>query len=334
MNDTDRERTGGTSSGDASGNPPVVSSPAFKTNRQILDELLSDGFRDAATPEASHILEHVSYQHFLPYVRATAAIGDPSLVTINTANNLMTFDRRMQATVLKYIGVFEARFRALYLSTIAECHGAYAIYDSGLFLRADRHAATMANYEREVSNRIKRDAPMRRAYENGCGKLPLWMGLECMTLGTLSALYSNTADKTASGFIANSLGCTKAELSSWMRTITAVRNICAHFEPLFVRRQIPSVPKKIIGVNCPRTAPLYAVLLLVKLLEEPGFTSSDRNLIYARRLEEDAGVYINMVEGFYGSVPLSNFPAYWRSLLHLPVLRQDGATRASGCQKP
>lgn len=59
MNDTDRERTGGTSSGDASGNPPVVSSPAFKTNRQILDELLSDGFRDAATPEASHILEHV-----------------------------------------------------------------------------------------------------------------------------------------------------------------------------------------------------------------------------------------------------------------------------------
>ena len=64
-------------------------------------------------------------------------------------------------------------------------------------------------------------------------------------------------------------------------------------------------------------------LLLVKLLEEPGFTSHDRNLIYARRLEEDAGVYINMIEGFYGSVPLSNFPAYWRSLLHQPVSLKD-----------
>ncbi len=44
------ESTGGTSSGYASGNPPVVSSPRFKSNKEILATLAREGFLDAGAP--------------------------------------------------------------------------------------------------------------------------------------------------------------------------------------------------------------------------------------------------------------------------------------------
>lgn len=44
------ESTGGTSSGYASGNPPVVSSPRFKSNKEILATLAREGFLDASAP--------------------------------------------------------------------------------------------------------------------------------------------------------------------------------------------------------------------------------------------------------------------------------------------
>lgn len=63
------ESTGGTSSGDASGNPPVVFTPRFKSNKEILVALVEDGFLDADTPEALYVLDHVSCQHLLPYIK-------------------------------------------------------------------------------------------------------------------------------------------------------------------------------------------------------------------------------------------------------------------------
>ena len=63
------ESTGGTSSGYASGNPPVVSSPRFKSNKEILATLARGGSMQAP-PEALYVLDHVSYQHLLPYIKA------------------------------------------------------------------------------------------------------------------------------------------------------------------------------------------------------------------------------------------------------------------------
>lgn len=69
------ESTGGTSSGDASGNPPVVFTPRFKSNKEILVTLAEDGFLDADTPEALYVLDHVSYQHLLPYIKVLDSLS-------------------------------------------------------------------------------------------------------------------------------------------------------------------------------------------------------------------------------------------------------------------
>lgn len=70
----DLERTGGTSSACASGNPPVVSSPPqFKSNDAILDDLAASGYSGTDAPESRYILERVTYQHLMPYMMASHA---------------------------------------------------------------------------------------------------------------------------------------------------------------------------------------------------------------------------------------------------------------------
>lgn len=311
------ERTGGTSSACASGNPPVVfSPPLFKSNDEILAELADKGYVGTDAPESRYVLEHVTYQHLMPYIRALDAIDghpDPSL---KLAHDLLTFDRRMQVVLMKYIGVFESQFRAQYLINMASRHGAYALYEEELFLRGERYAESLGYYQSEVEKRIRRDSNMRQAHEVGGGKLPLWMGVECMTLGTLSSLFSNTRDRSVTDAVAESFGASKSELVSWTKTITATRNICAHFEPLFVRKQLPAQPKKIEGVTCPRRMPLFAVLLLAHLLRKT-IDTTDPNLNYKRRIEHDAAREINAFFTYFGPFPIASIPFNWKSLLHV-----------------
>lgn len=66
----------------------------------------------------------------MPYIKALDAIDGYQDPSIKLAHDLLTFDRRMQVVLLKYIGVFEAQFRAQHLVNMASRHGAHAIRDS------------------------------------------------------------------------------------------------------------------------------------------------------------------------------------------------------------
>ena len=315
------ESTGGTSSGNASGNPPVefLSEQGllhFNTNKEIPARLKQHGFDATDDPESEYILEHVSYQHLRPYIKSLFTLTQLEPPNIKIAHDLLTFDRRMQSVLLRYIGIFESQFKAQYLASFAAQHGAYALYAPDLFLRANYYETSLGYYESEVAKRVSRDGAYRRHYKEGDGKLPLWMGLECMTLGTVASFYSNTADRKVTDWVAGSFGVTKSELVSWTKTITSIRNICAHFEPLFVRKQLPAQPKRIKGTTCPRRAPLYSVVLVAHLLRN-SIDTSDKNLEYGRSLETEASIEIEYFQRYFnGAIPLPNFPFNWRTHLH------------------
>lgn len=134
-------------------------------------------------------------------------------------------------------------------------------------------------------------------------------------LSELAAKVSNTRDRTVTDAVAHSFGASKDELVSWTKTITATRNICAHFEPLFVRKQLPAQPKAIRGLQCPRRSPLFAVLLLAHLLRKT-IKTYDRNLDYKSRIEHDAAQEIAALLEYFGNVPIPGIPFNWRTLLN------------------
>lgn len=312
------DSTGSTSSGNASGNLPVIhfdGEPRYKTNSEILVELEADGFADALSIEAKYMLEHTSYRHMKPYIDAVKSIQVPSGGHfLKTAHDMLTFDRRIQSVLLKYIGIIEAQMRAQYSAAMASTHGPFAIYDAALFLRPERYEKTFVAYSEEVDRASKRNRDIRLECEKFDGCLPIWAGAECMTLGVLSSFYSNTSDRSITDSVADSFGVKKDELTNWMKTVTEVRNICAHFEPLLVRRQLPSVPKRILGVQCERRSPFMAMLIVSHLLGK-SVGSFDPNLNYGNRVKEElAGVIIGFEQHCNGHVPIQRFPFNWRTL--------------------
>ncbi len=64
---------------------------------------------------------------------------------------------------------------------------------------------------------------------------PSWMCLELLTIGELSRLYKGLASNTDKQMIASFFGLHHTVFTSWLHTLTYVRNICAHHARLWNR---------------------------------------------------------------------------------------------------
>lgn len=77
--------------------------------------------------------------------------------------------------------------------------------------------------------------------------MPGWAMLEELTLGELSHLYEGLAKDADKKAIAKSLGLSMPLLESWLKTLTSVRNICAHHSRLWnrelgIKPELPKTP--------------------------------------------------------------------------------------------
>lgn len=301
------DRAEGTSSSDASGNPSAIVFPGH-TYEPLVQKLRDRGFLDADTDGVPFLLERVSYRHLQPYLAAVKQ-RDAEGAMVKTAHDLLTLDRRFQAIVFKYIGIFETQLRAQYAHWMeVEC-GPLSLYEPRNFLREKEWRGSIERLNKEVARR--REPAVKRMLAENEGRLPVWEAVEFASLGTVSKLFGNTSTKPVTQQVTSFFGCGKAELSSWTRTITAARNIMAHFDPYIVRSEIPSTPLAIRGVVLPNRDPFYIVMLLAKLLSSP-HAFDDMNLVYAFRLWLDLRDFL---DGTAAEAPelldIAGFPIDW-----------------------
>lgn len=306
------DRAEGTSSGNASGNPSAVLY-IEQSYFDILEDLNRQGFADAKTGESAHLMQRVSQTHLAPYLSLVKRV-DSGRPTVQRTHDLLSFDRKYQAILFKYIGVVEAQMRAQYSHRMETAHGEYALYDASLFLRRENYEKTLSFYQAEVQRKARRSWAMRSLIERSGGRLPIASGVECVTLGTLSQLFANTADARVTRKVAESFGCTKSELSSWLKTITDVGNVCAHFDSYAVRRQIPSNPLKIADMpESDNKSTFYIVLLLLHLMEQK-IPSNDLSLIYTFIMRREIRELVeSMRQRLPGMLPHLGFPNDWKA---------------------
>lgn len=284
-------RAEGTSSGNASGNPSAILLSIENDIRRI--EAM--GF-DCSSPSAPHAVERIGKKKLNAYLpvsarnaRAFDASGPLPPPELKEAHDLITYDRRMQSVILKYTGIIETQFRARFSRAMGALHGDFCLYDADNFLRRDRWESVMADVRREIGRRSRRDRSLRAAMDRSDGTVPVDAAVECMTLGTLSKLYNNAADRTATEWVAGGFNSRPVELRSWMRTMADVRNVCAHFNPYVILRQIPSTPLPIVGCPLSNTSPFYVFPLMERMLESGEAKSfGDSNFDYAGRMVQDA----------------------------------------------
>lgn len=139
------------------------------------------------------------------------------------------------------------------------------MYDEANFLRAESHRNALAAIKRELGIRAKRDSYIKSALSVD-HTAPCDIAISVASLGTVSKLYANTSSSAVRQGVASTFGVDATLLTSWLKTINAVRNICAHFDTFVVRAQIPSVPLSGGEKTGANVKPLFALSMLYKLL--------------------------------------------------------------------
>lgn len=243
--------------------------PAITVPEQLA-LLQARGLQIRDQSRASLFLEAVSYFRLTPYMRPFEVPNDPDHAfrpgaQLSQLTQLYDFDRRLRLLVMDAVERIEVAVRTVLSNHMGPTYGSHWYLDSALFQSRynhvrllttieDKQRQALTDYAREAQ-RIERsmradenrkaDLKRRRAQESYPrhyaltydlpALMPGWAMLEELTLGDLSHLYKGLAKDSDRKAIAQCFDVPAPLLVSWLHTLTAVRNICAHHARLWNR---------------------------------------------------------------------------------------------------
>lgn len=273
------------------------------------------------------MLETISFQHVSMYFdefkdEHGSISGRSSMKAIHS---LILFDRKLQALLMEYIGLFELKFRAQYSYALTEERGPFAHRNNKNFLDPNKYTEFLKRYSSEFSKQLHKNREIAKAYET-YGDAPTWLAVEVMSFGTLSRMFQNTKSKAVRKRVAGAFDCDVGELISWTNTLNSVRNTCAHFNKLCGTTLSPR-PKRIPGVELDNGNPLYVVLLLARLLRGFKAFEDDNTLAYGVWFTKDV---IDLFSRFPSSVKLAGIPDNWKDVLSSEPVSGPGVSILEG----
>lgn len=150
--------------------------------------------------------------------------------------DLYNFDRHFRLIVFNAIERIEVALRTKLIYYLSLQYGEYWYINQAIFTNKIYHADFLSKLNREM--RSSSEEFMYSHYKNHKNDYPeVWKALEVVTLGSLSKIYDNLNHQLPEkAKIANEFGLnSSADFSSWLRSITLIRNIVAHHSRLWNR---------------------------------------------------------------------------------------------------
>lgn len=150
--------------------------------------------------------------------------------------DLYNFDRHFRLIVFNAIERIEIALRTKLIYHLSLQYGNCWYINQYIFTDKVQHADFLSKLHREMKS--SKEEFMKSHYENHKNDYPeAWKALEVVTLGTLSKIYDNLHHQSpAKSKIANEFGIDSSKIfSSWLRSITLVRNWIAHHSRLWNR---------------------------------------------------------------------------------------------------
>jgi abortive infection bacteriophage resistance protein len=189
--------------------------------------------------------------------------------------SLYAFDRDLRSIVFSAIQDIEIALRTRIIHHFSMKHGAFWFMDGSLFSDAEIFDKCFLSLQNEVS-RSKEDFLLEHFKKYDSPSMPpVWKTLEVASFGTLSKLFCNMADISVKKSVAKSFGLPQYKyLESWIRSITVLRNCCAHHARIWNRRfpLMPQLPKHLsfawIEVDVAKPMKLFALLSTILYLEQ------------------------------------------------------------------
>ena len=232
------------------------------------------------------------------------------------------FDRLLKLILFDAIEKIEISVRAKMIYFLSIQYGGLwylnpALFETALYTKEGTTKTTHFHTLDELQKEYHRSQEIfvRNQQNQYPGESPdAWKILEVASMGTLSKLYKSLKNQLPEkAIIANEMGLNLfTELSSWLETITLVRNIIAHHSRLW-SKNIPKRP--VMQLNSPVNAWLTRPLQQVQMNKPFAVISCMVYLCnHLNRSEDIKKKIINLID-LYPNVPIykNGFMNYWKS---------------------
>ncbi len=197
---------------------------------------------------AKHFLSNISYYRFSAYLypyRLLPSDNYASGTTFELVLDHYLFDREFRLLVFDAIERIEIAFRTQIIYQPSMLNGPFWFLDAAHFLRADRWKTQLVKLKEEVDR--SGEVFISHFFNKYSDSIPpAWVSFEVASFGLLSRFYQNLKFSfPAKKSIAQHFGLNEPRiLQSWVRSMTYVRNICAHHSRLW-NRTLTETPKLI-----------------------------------------------------------------------------------------
>lgn len=213
------------------------------------------------------------------------------------------FDRKLRNVILQALEVIEVSLRTKLSYFHSFKYGQLGYLDSNNFNKHHNSIIFQGNINTEIQ-RNKRILFVEHHIKKYNGEFPLWVLVELFSFGMLSYFYSDlhTSDQKE---IAIQYNVNFKDLRSWLRCLTDLRNICAHFGRLYYR--IFSSSPSNIKLSEKNKRRLWAYMLVLKNV----YPSNEKwNSEILPKLEFLFDEYSNYIDSYHIA-----FPENWIEML-------------------
>lgn len=188
--------------------------------------------------EALDVLGHVSYFRLAGYWRPLEQDKQRHIFKPNshfsTVVSLYRFDTELRMLIFSAIQRIEIAVRTKMIQHVALKHGPFWFMDTALASNNSIHVFCLNNLKQELSRSSDEFIKEHFRKYSSPSFPPVWKTLEVASMGTLSKLYNNLNDFKVRKRIAHDFNLPEHQcMGSWLRSLTVVRNACAHHARLW-----------------------------------------------------------------------------------------------------
>jgi len=284
-----------------SNNIPSIKRPT--TFEEQVEILKSRGLVISDVDSAIRTLQRINYYRLSAYTLSLKK-NDQFLpdITFEHVVALYEFDRRFRYLIMEMVEQVEIAFRTHISYHIAYTYGPLGHLNPQHF---DNHDAFLAELEKELKR--SQELFIKHHYEKYEGKIPVWVAIEVLSFGALSKLFSNMKNDDKNQIAKRNYRAPAIYLESWLKCMSYIRNICAHYGRLY-NRPLTSKPRldrksKQLGID---QGKIFAHLYVLKDL----IPDRDKWLNFIIRLEALLSEYSEVVE-----LDRIGFPEDWEAVL-------------------
>jgi abortive infection bacteriophage resistance protein len=203
--------------------------------------------------------------YFLPF-RIPGADDFRPGVTLDDVVNLYKFDCGLRLLTLQAMDRIEVGVRAVLTYQLALSLGPFGYANPVNFDPSYDHSGFMRIIRQEETRSAEVFIGHYRTKYTSEPFLPVWMAMEITSFGALSQMYANLR-KSIRKQIAREFKQPEPVFVSWLHTLTAIRNACAHHARLWnkelaVKPQLPNAWKG-QGISNRR---YYAIALIIQTM--------------------------------------------------------------------